>query len=83
MARTVIVIRRPRRRGVEVSEYERHWMRPSTSMPIPTYWPASWSNDQPQPGLMTRVEASSVSWTTSSSRPRSSRADHSGLTSLR
>ena len=27
--------------GTEVSEYERHVQRPSTSTPIPTYWPAA------------------------------------------
>ena len=48
---------------------------------MPTYWPGWWSNDQPQPGLMTRVTASSVSGTTLMTLPRSSRADHSGLTS--
>ena len=56
---------------------------PSTSTPMPTYWPGWWSNDQPQPGRITRVAAVSVSRTTFSTRPRSSRVDHSGLISCR
>ena len=39
IARTVIEMVRPRRFGGELTEYERHWNRPSTATPIPTYWP--------------------------------------------
>ena len=65
--------------GGEVSEYERQCQVPSTSTAMPMYWPGSCSNDQPHPGLMTSVAASSVSWMTFSTRPRNSRADQSGL----
>jgi hypothetical protein len=47
MALTVIVMVRfepdvaaaPRVTGLEVSEYDRHRQRPSTSSPMPMYWP--------------------------------------------
>ena len=71
------------RLGGEVREYDRQWKRPSTCTAMPTYWPGWWSKDQPQPGLMTSVAASSVSGTTLTILPRSSRADHSGLSSVR
>ena len=41
MALTAIVMvrDRPDVTGAEVSEYDRHRQRPSTSRPMPTYWP--------------------------------------------
>jgi hypothetical protein len=83
MARTVIVMSPRLCVGTELREYDRQWKRPSTSTPMPMYCPASWSNDQPHPGRITSVAESSVSGTTCSMRPRSSRADHSGLISER
>ena len=67
----------------ELTEYERHWNFPSTGMPMPMYWPGRWSQRQPHPGRITRVAASSVSGTTFSTRPRSSREVQSGLSRRR
>ncbi len=43
IARTVIAMVRPLRSGGELTEYDRHWNRPSTCTPMPTYWPGRWS----------------------------------------
>ena len=43
IARTVIAMVRPLRVGSELIEYERHWNRPSTCTPMPTYCPGRWS----------------------------------------
>ena len=83
IARTVMTSRRPSRDGGVVSEYERQTKRPSICTPMPMYCPAACSNSHPQPGSTTIVAASSASGVTLTMRPRSSRADHSGLIRVR
>ena len=83
VALTVMVMRLSSRRGTDVNEYDRQCQRPSMRSPMPTYWPGWYSAEKPQPGLMVTVAESSVSVRTSTTSPRSSRADHSGLSSLR
>ena len=46
------------------------------------YWPGSWPSHS-YPGWITTVAASGVSSWTSTTLPRSSRVDHSGLISSR
>src|SRR5699024_8001372 len=64
--------------GAEVNEYERQVHRPSSSTPIPRYWPGWSVGVAPQPALITRVTTSSASRPTATISPRSSRDDHSG-----
>src|SRR3982074_2892129 len=83
VAFTVIVMFLLSRRGIDVNEYERQCHRPSIRNPMPTYCPGRYLPENPQPGFIVTVAESAVSECTSTMRPRSSGADHSGLSILR
>src|ERR1700761_9084838 len=49
IALTVIVMVDSDVEGADVNEYDRHRHLPSTSSPMPMYWPGSKLNSNPQP----------------------------------